>query len=182
MTDAEESETRTLVVNLYGGPGTGKSTTAAETFAKLKHNGVNAELSTEYAKDLVWEGRDYLLSDQIYIFAKQNRKLVRLYGKVDVVVTDSPLYLSYYYSRNQNILGLVRAESEKADNLHIFLVRKKAYNPKGRYQSEEEARRIDEGIRKMLESESIPFSQIVADHDAADSIMELIMKRRPEGR
>jgi len=34
----------TLVVNLYGGPGTGKSTTAAATFAELKMAGINCEL------------------------------------------------------------------------------------------------------------------------------------------
>jgi hypothetical protein len=59
-----------VVVNLYGGPGTGKSRTAALLFATMKQRGVNCELATEYAKDVVWEGRESLLSDQIYLFAK----------------------------------------------------------------------------------------------------------------
>ena len=76
----------------------------------------------EYAKDVVWEGRDYLLSDQIYLFAKQNRKQVRLYGKVDVVVTDCPLMLSYYYSGDEDILALIRKEMKRARQLHIMLM------------------------------------------------------------
>ena len=46
--------TNTLVVNLYGAPGSGKSTGAAYIFAKLKMLGVNCELITEFAKDKVW--------------------------------------------------------------------------------------------------------------------------------
>lgn len=41
----------TLVVNLFGGPGSGKSTGAAYVFARLKMLGYNAELVTEFAKD-----------------------------------------------------------------------------------------------------------------------------------
>ena len=39
------------VINLYGGPGTGKSTTAAALFALIKREGYNVELVTEFAID-----------------------------------------------------------------------------------------------------------------------------------
>ena len=42
-----------LVVNLFGVPGAGKSTGAAYVFSKLKMKGINAELVTEFAKDIV---------------------------------------------------------------------------------------------------------------------------------
>jgi predicted ATPase len=58
------------VINLYGGPGTGKSTTAAALFALMKREGYNVELVTEFAKDLVWTERNKELGDQIYIFGK----------------------------------------------------------------------------------------------------------------
>lgn len=47
----------TKVINLYGGPGTGKSSTAGMLFAHLKLRGVNCEYVQEYAKDAAWEGR-----------------------------------------------------------------------------------------------------------------------------
>ena len=41
----------TLVINLIGGPCSGKSTIAAELFARLKKMGVHCELVSEYIKD-----------------------------------------------------------------------------------------------------------------------------------
>ena len=43
------------VINLFGGPGCGKSTTAADLFARMKLRGLSVELVTEYAKDVVWD-------------------------------------------------------------------------------------------------------------------------------
>lgn len=45
-----------LLVNLTGGPGSGKSTTAAFIFAKLKMLGYNAELVGEEARELIYDG------------------------------------------------------------------------------------------------------------------------------
>ena len=42
-----------IVINLFGVPSAGKSTGAAYIFSRLKMAGVNAELVTEFAKDLV---------------------------------------------------------------------------------------------------------------------------------
>ena len=58
----------TLVVNLFGGPGAGKSTLMAYLFYKLKILGVEVEMSPEFAKDLVWEERFNYFDEQIYIF------------------------------------------------------------------------------------------------------------------
>ena len=55
----------TLVINLCGGPGTGKSTLSANLFAKLKMAGVDVELAPEYVKDLVWEESFKKIENQI---------------------------------------------------------------------------------------------------------------------
>jgi len=52
-----------ICVNLFGAPGSGKSTCAAYTFAKLKMLGVNCELVTEFAKDKTWEKNFTVLSN-----------------------------------------------------------------------------------------------------------------------
>lgn len=166
-----------LVINLYGGPGTGKSTTAALLFAAMKQRGVNCELATEYAKDVVWEGRESLLSDQIYLFAKQNRKLVRLYGKVEVIITDSPLLFCYFYSGNEHLLALIQDEMKRARQLHIMLRRLKPYVTAGRYQNEEAAKQIDTGLRKMLDTLGISYHEVDADASSAEAIIPLIPLR-----
>ena len=46
---------KTIVINLFGAPGAGKSTGAAYIFALLKMAGIEAELVTEFAKDITRE-------------------------------------------------------------------------------------------------------------------------------
>ena len=92
-----------LVVNLFGTPGTGKSTAAAYIFSRLKMHGINVELVTEYVKDMVWEENKTCLNNQPYIFGQQSYRLSRCADKVDVIVTDSPLLLSILYNPDKTI-------------------------------------------------------------------------------
>ena len=56
------------IINIYGGPGVGKSTGAAMIFAKMKMLGINCELVTEYAKTLTYEKRfEILQENQLYV-------------------------------------------------------------------------------------------------------------------
>lgn len=88
----------TLVVNLFDSPGTGKSSEMAYIFYQLKSRGINAEKASEFAKDKVWEESVEVFKNQAYIFGKQYFRLSRVAGKVDVVITDSPILLSMFYN------------------------------------------------------------------------------------
>lgn len=154
------------VVNIFGGPGTGKSTTAAYLFHELKCHGSNAELVTEYAKDMVWEGRHNVLSDQLYMMAKQNRKLNRLVEHgLDVAITDSPLILGALYQPDDyyaSFESLLVEVFKSYDNFNIYLQRSTVYNSLGRNQTEDEARAIDEANLKLLANYDIEV------HDRVD--------------
>jgi ATP:corrinoid adenosyltransferase len=52
------------VINLWAGPGAGKSTTASGLFYLMKTADMQVELVTEYAKDMTWEGRHEVLQDR----------------------------------------------------------------------------------------------------------------------
>lgn len=147
------------MVNLFTGPGSGKSTTAAGVFYELKTRGVNVELATEFAKDLTWEKRHTTLNDQIYVFGKQYHRIFRLIGNVDVVITDSPILLSCVYDPEQreHLRNLALSEHNKWSNYNVFLERKKSYNPKGRNQTESEAKAIDVKILNFLDTHRIPY-------------------------
>jgi len=169
---------RTLIVNLYGGPGTGKSTTCAGIFHFLKIRGVNCEMSREYAKDRVWEGSRHVLDNQIYIFGKQHHRLWNLLGKVDVVITDSPLLNSilYYEGENSYFPSLVASEHQKLCNLNIFLERAKPYNPSGRLQSADEARELDGRILEILDDLGEQHFTFRADESAAEEIGNMVLQ------
>ena len=58
-----ESKKKPICICLYASPSSGKSTMAANVFSKLKMLGINCELVTEFAKDLVWDNSMTELSD-----------------------------------------------------------------------------------------------------------------------
>ena len=168
---------RSLVLNLFAGPGSGKSTIMAAVFSELKWLGVNAEMAPEFAKEKVWEKSFAVLGNQIYVFGKQLHSIVRVHGQVDVVVTDSPLLLSLIYGEGQvkEFRPLVLAVHNQFDTLNLFLRRKKKYNPSGRMQSELEAKEKDDQIERMLVDNEIPFNYIDADRDAVAAIVGKVL-------
>lgn len=169
----------TLYINLYGSPGTGKTTTMAGVFHALKNKGVNCEMVSEFAKDLVWEERHKTFQNEIYIFAKQHQRLFRLKGKVDIVITDRPLLLTCVYNdmygQNQFTMlnNLVREQYTNFRNVDILLNRTKSYNPVGRNQTEEESDVIARYIKDML-STTIPYYELDADVNVVDKILDII--------
>lgn len=150
-----------IVVNLFAGPGAGKSTAAAYIFSQLKMKGINCELITEFAKDKTWEKNYSALRCQEYVFGKQSYKMDRCRDQVDVIITDSPLPLGIFYNQNP-VLGrhyesLVMDVFNTYDNLNFFINRKKPYNPVGRNQTEEEAKEIDERIKTFCQKHDISY-------------------------
>lgn len=136
------------VLNIFGGPGAGKSTTCAGVFALLKLHGINCELVTEFAKDLTWENNQEVLKDQVYILGEQYHRMHRLKNKVDLIITDCPLLLSSVYGRLNEIVDeeyhkFVFALNQEFYNIMFNLKRVKDYNESGRNQTFEEAKELD---------------------------------------
>lgn len=156
-----------LVVNFYGGPGSGKSTLAAGVFYELKQRATNVELSREYAKDIVWRGTEVLLEDQIYVFAKQRRRIKDLEHKVDIIVTDSPIMMSLIYGKGESnsFRELVREENAKHNNLNMFVKRDpdRPYNPSGRYQTKEQAEALDKEMLDMLHQNKQEYKLVTSN-------------------
>lgn len=174
-----------LVVNLCGAPGAGKSTGAAYVFSKLKMQGVNCELVTEYAKDKVWEEDTTALNNQAYVFGHQLFRLTKLEGKVDVAITDSPLLLSLIYNNDKKRLGeafneVVKNCFNSFDNINFFIHRVKPYNPKGRLQTEKESDELSEIIKNCFIDNGEEVIEIVGDiigyEDIVSSVLERIKK------
>lgn len=170
------------VVNLFGGPGSGKSTFAARMFTLMKMRGLSVELITEYAKDVTWEQRTPILSDQLYLTAKQNRRVMRLMDHdVDFAVTDSPILLSSVYAQlNGNVMydslvPLIREVYNSYDNISILLSRTVEYSTLGRSQTESEAVTIDTAVINELSAAGVQCIVIDPTTITDDGIFELLL-------
>ncbi|MCK5607742.1 AAA family ATPase [Candidatus Pacearchaeota archaeon] len=168
------------VINLFGGPGVGKSLVAAGLFYKMKVKGLNVEYVSEYAKMLTYEERFNILGgDQLYIFAKSHRKLLRLRDTVDYIISDSPILLpAVYYDINggdiyhrMHFYNLVTSTFEQYPNLNIFLERNPKYKFKkeGRTQDSRESDIISHAIQNLLH-EQHTYWKFMSDEKTVDEI------------
>lgn len=170
----------TLVVNLFAGAGAGKNTFSASLFAELKKRGVDCELVTEYIKDCVWEERKGIFKHQLYVSGKQYYRIARIIGKVDVIITDSPLLQGTVYDvdHNKNFKNYLLDIHNSWNNFNIFLMRDEDYNSNGRNQTKEEAITYDKDIIKLLEYNNIKYVMCMREdvNDMADVIEEIVNK------
>jgi len=163
------------VINLFGAPGAGKSTTAMDLTADLKHLGLNVEYVNEFAKKLTWHNRFDEMDDQAFITGVQHHELYMLRNKVDYVVTDSPLPLGLVYGRNtepSTYQPYLMDLFNRFDNANFFIHRVKEYNPKGRSQSENESNFIAGSLKELLESVKITYQEVDGNERAAENILK----------
>lgn len=177
----------TLVVNFVGGQGSGKSTMMANLFSWLKWHNIDAEMCTEFAKELVWENRKDTFKDELYIFAKQNHRLERCNGKVEVILTDRPLILSVPYideygdnyeeNWKQAYKDLVDETIQRYNNMYIYLNRVKPFNSNGRNETEERAREFDQHFRNILGNWCIQYDEFDGHENSVEGIGNLIISK-----
>lgn len=168
-----------LVVNLYGGPCSGKSSMMAGVFSELKWLGINCEMGPEFAKEKVWEESFKILGNQIYVFGKQLHTLYRVVDKVEVVITDSPLLLSLIYGHNEGVAfkNLVIDVYKRFNNFDVFLRRAKRYNPAGRLQTEEEAKEIDLKLKTLFAENNIVYTEVGGVRESIKDICNFILMK-----
>lgn len=156
----------TVVINLFAGPGAGKSTCAWEIASTLKKLGYVAEYVPEYAKELVWD-ENFKMLDGSYqnhkaILDEQTHRVDRLYGKVDFIVCDSPIMLNANYfkgapSETADYEKMVYDIFSNYNNFSIFINREKNFEQAGRIQNLQESKQIDEDVKSLLKKHNIYY-------------------------
>ena len=150
-----------IKINLYGGPGIGKSTVCASVFVELKKLGINCEVVREYAKELCYEGYDMTkLSDdskRLGILSEQIKREKLLEGNVDYLVTDSPLLLTAFYHNypyeTPQFITDVALRHLGVHCYHFFLERHRAgYQQAGRSHSFEQSLSVDKDMYNYVSS------------------------------
>jgi len=177
-------ERQTKVINMLGGSGVGKSTLAAGLYYQMKLAHKNVELVREYVKLLAWQGIKPGQYDQVNIFGEQCKLEHSLYGKVEYIVTDSPIILAPIYehfyhgdsmTEEAAIKFLNKSKSNGVEHINLVLNRGKDYDTEGRFQTLEEAQQVDSMVRNFLFKYNMPFIEIDGPEDErVKKIMDLI--------
>lgn len=151
------------IINLFGGPGAGKTTLAAAIFHSLKVLHLNAEIISEFPKDMIVEQNAQSLENQFYITANQGYRIWCAAKIYDYVIVDSPILLGAIYNKNQNIAAefnafLLKYHNE-FDNINIFLKRAKnlVHRMSGRIHDIDEALKKDKEIRNFLDENNLKY-------------------------
>lgn len=169
------------VINLWGGPGAGKSSTAAGLFHEMKYAGKRVELVTEFPKELVYEQSFTNLNNQLRVLAEQDHRLRRLKDRgVDYVITDSPLPLSILYAQppfdRPWFTEAVIRTWRTYHNLNLVLKRVKPYQEFGRTQGEKEAEHLDKKTLDLLHAQDAPYLMVEGDENAHKKIFDILKK------
>jgi len=170
----------TLVVNFFAGPAAGKTTCAWEVAAELKKRNIVTEYVPEYAKELVWDNRRDMLdgsyANQRLVLEEQARRVDRLIGKVDVVVTDSPVLLQPAYCK-ENIAEFEQEALQifsSRNNFNLFINRGNHFEQAGRVHTLDESRKVDEEVKDILSRNSIYYGTY--SHSTIDVVVQNIQK------
>lgn len=172
---------KTVVINAFGGPGAGKTTACYDIVSTMKKKGYVADYVPEYATELVWDEKYDMLNgteeNQKKIFEVQKHRIDRLIGKVDFVVTDSPLILNVIYNKEltPEYEDMVLNAFNEYTNFNFFVERDDSkFTEIGRIHNLEESKKKDREIKDMLKKNNIYYGTYT--HDTINKIIDNSIK------
>lgn len=143
---AQGGATGSVHVNVFGGPGSGKSTMAYAVAAELKARGYTAECVGEVVKDCIYDAArgdqeaarllDGSVESQEELYRRQSARERRLDGLVQFVVADSPAIMGLAYlapdadeDRAARLAALAQDEFEAQESVNVIVAREGGVRP-----------------------------------------------------
>lgn len=147
-----------IVVNLFGGPGTGKSRIALELAGRLKGKGMDVEYVDEWIKKAAWLGYHDLFNQPDMIAANQRRKLETVKDHCSIVITDSPLVITVPYAQHyvtdwpqKPFQEMILSLFSTYNNYNVWVDRDpRIFKQTGRRETLDQATTLDAVIRKFI--------------------------------
>ena len=176
----------TVLINAYGSPSSGKTTLCARLFAALKDLGINAYLTMEVVKTWCIEGRAVGRYGQYVLFGQEVERQSRLFNKVNIGLVDSPVglcgfYNWYYSGKTDNSLSVPckefyrRAIEDGVKIFNFFLTPQKPYDPRARYQTEEQAQDVHVSLKEWMDNEGYDYIELdCSDEKRLEVVMNYI--------
>ena len=104
----------TMYIGVMGAACAGKSTLTAEAFSQIKKLGFNAALALEFVRDGFANGLQVQsAAEQLLVYNKQSKREDTHAWTADVILSDSPLFLTYIY-------GLVAFQNTPTDRMALL--------------------------------------------------------------
>jgi hypothetical protein len=162
----------TKVINIIGGPGSNKSLFSSAIVLYLNMQQKSVETVPDYAKSLVWQ-KDFESLKNQYAIAQHLYEMISIIdGQVQYIVTECSLPQLLYYNENyeDNICDVNKTRSHilkwyrQLNSVNVMIVRgDRKYVHSGRFQDEEDARKIDQGLRATMVREGMKFTELKPD-------------------
>jgi AAA domain len=170
------------VINLFGAPSAGKSTTMLGLTYHMKLMGLSVENTPEFIKEMIYEGsKTELFGGQLYVLGEQNRRIARLNGKNDFAVTDCPLPLIGYYTPPDYAKGFedfVKNLNNTYDNVNYYIERKHEFENEKRVHSEDQALEIERKLPKYLDSFGVKYKTVESGENLVQVIIDDLIESK----
>lgn len=130
-------------------------------------------MAREYAKELTWEERWDELNCQFHVTGQQVWRVRSLIGKVEMIISDSPIITGCLYSNPEDIM-LRKAIIEQFnlfDNINYLLNIPRIYNPKGRRQTVEESKDIKSKLQSYLDENNIDYKKVSSYDEISEDLI-----------
>ncbi len=156
-------------INIYGGPGVGKSTLAARIYSDLRRRLSSIELVQEVVKQYVYAGRTLKPWDYVHIFGQQfEAEHLPLSAGVKTIITDSPLFLQCIYADRcdspvyEPLVDICRMFDKEYSVMNLLVLHSKAtpYETLGRWQDKDGASKVGKIIKDALDTHLIDYIPI----------------------
>jgi len=184
-----------ILIDLYGGPGAGKTTLSYYLVYRLKMAGIRAELVGEAAREHhIYDSAPGnvappLLDNQVLLAGQQFERILRLQRHgFEAAVSDSPLVQGMLYCEGQpyydHLKKAVRS-LEKYFETYKVMIRPLpgSYDPESRLQrTEKEARALDAAVVRLAKGK---FWQEVGWEEwdlLGDAVVGLAESKRPKSK
>jgi len=160
------------IINFFGAPGVGKSTVAAEIFSQLKKRGFDVALVTEFANFKINEKSFKAVQNQYYVTSKQLYNQEVFEDKYSIIVTDSPILLSFVYSNNsiadKKFNEFILEKFKEKENFNFLLnhdiVTLDKFSMNGRRHKKSKLEQIHNKIVEMLKINKIEYKNVFKDY------------------
>ncbi len=163
------------VINLFGAPSSGKSTTMLGLTYQMKMMKYNVENTPEFFKEMIYEENNVeKFGGQLVVLAEQNKRLARLIGKSEYAVSDCPLPLIGYYTPDNYVPGFkdfIKNLYNSYENYNIFIERNHDFEVEKRIHNIEQANSIQKELHVFLKEMSIPYKVFKSGDNLVEEII-----------